>query len=259
MLHFVLLGILVFAADHLLWVQRGDPRTIEVPESAYQEARSLVQSGMQRAATEADLKILIDRWVDNEVLYREGLALSLDKGDTAIRDRVIFKALGVAQAGLELPAYDEKSLRTWFEAHRAAYDTPARFDFLEAVVAGDQSHERLQAFVDSLNGRGPSDVDSSLNVFKDRPRANLVGSYGAAFAAALEQAKPAGEWVLLKSGAGERVVRLQQIKPAEAARYEALKDRVLQDWKDETMAQMTTREVRQMGRKYSVLRKGETR
>jgi hypothetical protein len=258
MLHFVLLGILVFAADHLLWVKRGDPRTIEVPESAYQEARSLIQSGMQRTATEADLKILIDRWVDNEVLYREGLALSLDKGDTAIRDRVIFKALGVAQAGLELPAYDEKTLRAWFEAHRAAYDTPARFDFLEAVVAGEQSRERMQAFTDSLNGRGQSDVDSSLNVFKERPRANLVGSYGEAFAAALEQAKPAGEWLLLNASIGPRVVRLQQLKPAEPARYEALKDRVLQDWKDETMAQMTTREVRQMAKKYSVLRKGAT-
>jgi hypothetical protein len=258
MLHFVLLGILVFAADHLLWVKRGDPRTIEVPESAYQEARSLILSGMQRTATEADLKILIDRWVDNEVLYREGLALSLDKGDTAIRDRVIFKALGVAQAGLELPAYDEKTLRAWFEAHRAAYDTPARFDFLEAVVAGEQSRERMQAFTDSLNGRGQSDVDSSLNVFKERPRANLVGSYGEAFTAALEQAKPAGEWLLLNASIGTRVVRLQQIKPAEPARYEALKDRVLQDWKDETMAQMTTREVRQMAKKYSVLRKGPT-
>jgi hypothetical protein len=172
---------------------------------------------------------------------------------------VIFKALGVAQAGLVLPAYDDATLKTWFESHRAQYDTPARFDFLEAAVAGGAPRERLQAFVDSLNGRGQSDVDSSLNVFKDRPRANLVGSYGEAFAAALEQAKPAGEWLLLNSSTGPRVVRLQQLKPAEAARYEDLKDRVLQDWKDETMAQMTTREVRQMGRKYSVLRQGPTR
>jgi hypothetical protein len=256
LLHFVLLGALVFTADHLLWVKRGDPLTIEVPESAYQEARSLTQAGMNREATEADLKILIDRWVDNEVLYREGLALSLDKGDTAIRDRVIFKALGVAQAGLELPAYDDKTLKAWFETNHARYDTPARFDFLEAVVAGEQTPERLQAFVESLNGRGHSDVDSSLNVFKERPRANLVGSYGEAFAAALEQARPAGEWLLVSASSGPRVVRLQQLKPAEPASYESVKDRVLQDWKDETMAQMTTREVRQMGRKYSVLRQG---
>jgi hypothetical protein len=257
MLHFVLLGVLVFGADHLLWIKRGDPLTIEVPESAYQEARSLTRSGMNRDATDADLKILIDRWVDNEVLYREGLALSLDKGDAAIRDRVIFKALGVAQAGLELPAYDEKTLKAWFDAHHERYDTPSRFDFLEAVVAGEVPPERLQAFVESLNGRGHSDVDSSLNVFKDRPRANLVSSYGAAFAAGLEKAKPAGDWLLLPAGSGSRVVRLQQIKPAELAAYDAVKDHVLQDWKDETMAQMTTREVRQMGRKYAVLRQGD--
>jgi len=258
-LHFVLLGILVFAADHFLWIKRGDPRTIEVPESAYQEARSLVKSGMNREASEADLKILLDRWVDNEVLYREGLALSLDKGDAAIRDRIIFKALGVTQAGLELPAYDEKTLQTWFEANRSRYDTPARFDFLEAAVVGNQSRERMQAFVESLNGRGQSDIDSSLNVFKDRPRANLVMSYGEEFTAALEKAKPAGEWLLLNSSTGPRVIRLQQLKPAEPAIYAGIKDRVLQDWKDDTMAKLTTREVRQMAKKYTVLREGDKR
>ncbi len=54
-------------------------------------------------------------WLDNEVLYREGLALQLDKGDTAIRERVIFKALSVIDASVKLPPVDESTLREWFE------------------------------------------------------------------------------------------------------------------------------------------------
>jgi hypothetical protein len=254
LLHFVVLGALAFGADHLLFTRQGDPRVIEVPESAYQEARSLVAGGLQREASAADLKILIDRWIDNEVLYREGLALGLDKGDAAIRDRVIFKALSVAQAGLALPPYDESTLRAWFAAHRERYDTPARFDFLEAVVHGDRSEDKLRAFVDSLNGRGSSDTESSLSVFKDRPRGNLEASYGVDFVAALERAKPAGEWQLLPSKAGPRVVRLQEVQPAVQATYESVGDRLLRDWKDETMAQMTTRAVRDMGRQYRIVR-----
>ena len=53
--------------------------------------------------------------------------------------------------------------------------------------------------------------------------------------AALEKAKPAGEWLLLNSSTGPRAIRLQQLKAAEPASYEAIKDRVLQDWKDDAM------------------------
>ena len=42
-------------------------------------------------------------WLDNEVLYREGLALQVDKGDPAIRERVIFKALSLT--GPPLPVF----------------------------------------------------------------------------------------------------------------------------------------------------------
>ena len=45
-----------------------------------------------------ELDALRRAWLDNEVLYREGLALQVDQGDTAIRDRVIFKALSVVDA-----------------------------------------------------------------------------------------------------------------------------------------------------------------
>ena len=50
----------------------------------------------------AELAALRQVWLDNEVLYREGLALAVDKGDSAIRERVIFKALSVVDTGVRL-------------------------------------------------------------------------------------------------------------------------------------------------------------
>jgi hypothetical protein len=257
--HFLLIGLALFALDQTLVARRGDPMRIEVPESAYIEARTLFGKSAERPPADPELKVLIDRWVDNEVLYREGLAQGLDKGDAAIRERVIFKALSLTQAGLTLPAYDEDTLRRWFETNRARYDAPARFDFLEAVVAGDRSEARLQGFVNSLNGKGPSDVDSSLNVFKDRPRANIEYSYGQAFTESLEKAEPGGAWLLLPSAAGPRVVRLQAIKPTVPADYAAIRAQVLQDWKDETLSLLTTRAVRELGAKYRVVRQESAR
>src|SRR5213078_4228202 len=98
------------------------------------------------------------------------------------------------EAGLKLPPVDEATLRTWFDAHRAKYDEPARFDFEEALVAGDRSEGAVQAFVSALNSGASADgTRADLRVFTNRPHENIVQSYGADFASALEAA-PVGEW-----------------------------------------------------------------
>jgi hypothetical protein len=255
LLHFLLLGALVFGADLLISAQRGDAKTIVVGADVQKESVETFKSAMQRDPSPADVKILLDRWVDNEVLYREGLALGLDRGDSNIRERVIFKALSLTQSGLSLPKIDRAGLRQWFDARHARYDAPARLDFMEAVVNTERSEQALRPFVDALNGNGKSEVESSLRVFKDRPRGNLVQGYGEAFTAALERATP-GEWQILASADGLRVVRLVGLKAGVPAEFEALEEAVYRDWKDDTLAELTTRAVRDMGKKYRVQTEG---
>jgi hypothetical protein len=254
LIHFVVLGALVFGADQALLALRGNPQEIVVGPAVVSEAREVFKAGMKREPSAAELKILTDRWVDNEVLYREGIALGLDRGDSTIRDRVIFKAMSVVQSGQVLPAIDEAGLRAWFETRRKRYDEPTRLDFQEAVVAGDKAADALQAFVAALNGSGKSDTESSLRVFKDRPYENLVQSYGQEFADDMQRGTP-GRWVLMNSMAGPRVVRLEAVKPGRAASFDDIKTRVYQDWKDETNAQMTIRSIREIGRKYRIRNK----
>jgi hypothetical protein len=251
LLHFLLLGALVFGADQVITARRGDPQTIVIGADVKKESTEIFKTGMKRDPSAADLKILLDRWVDNEVLYREGLALGLDRGDSSIRERVIFKALSLTQSGLSLPKIDREGLRQWFEARHARYDAPSRVDFVEAVVSIDRTPEGLKPFVEALNSRGKSDVDSSLRVFKDSPRSKLVQVYGEGFAAALEKAVP-GQWQALPSADGLRVVRLEQVVPGVPAQFEAIEEAVHRDWKDGTMADLTTHAVREMGKKYRV-------
>ena len=251
LLHFLVLGAVVFGVDHNLNLQKDDPQTITIAKSVKAEAHDIFTAGLKREPSEAEMKTLLDRWVDNEVLYREGLALGLDRGDTAIRDRIIFKALSVTQSGLTLPKIDEAGVRAWFESKRDRYDTPTRFDFLEAVVTSDRSPEALNNFVAALNGKGKSDAESSLRVFKDRPRQNLVQSYGAEFTDTIEKSPP-GVWQVLSSTDGLRVVRLEEIKPSVPADFDKNKDAIYQEWRDDTMAQLSTNAVREMGKKYKI-------
>jgi PPIC-type PPIASE domain len=251
LLHFVVLGGLLFAADHVLVGRTSDPRTIVVDAQVDNEARQLFKTSRGREPNEDELYALRRIWLDNEVLYREGLVLQVDRGDKAIRERVIFKALSVVDANVKLPPFDENLLREWFEAHRARYDEPARFDFQEAVLAGDTSESEIRAFVDALNAGAPGDAKAGLRVFKGRPHPNLVQSYGAEFAKALAEAA-AGEWRALPTHDGLRAMRLEAITSPKPAAFERLRGVVLQDWTDTVMADQRTAAVRALARKYTV-------
>lgn len=251
LLHFVLLGGLLFAVDHFTQTRADDPRRIVVDAEVDAEAKKLFAASRGREPNADELKALRERWIDTEVLYREGLALRVDQGDSAIRERVIFKALSVVDAGVKLPPYDDRLLRDWFEARRAKYDEPARFDFQEAVVSADTPETAVRAFVDALNAGAPGDAKAGLRLFKRRPRENLVQSYGPEFAKALE-GMPVGEWRALPTQDGLRAIRLDAITPPQPADFEALRGVVLQDWTDATLADQRTAAVRALGRKYHV-------
>ena len=164
---------------------------------------------------------------------------------------MIFKALSVTQSGIAPPAIDAAGLRRWYEARRARYDTPARFDFEEAVPASDADAQVLQQFAASLNAQRTPHVESSLRVFRNRPRDNLVLSYGAPFTAALEQLAP-GPWRVLPAQDGPRLVRVVHVTPAVPSRFEAIQDRVYQDWRDEQGAIATHAAIERMAQKYRV-------
>ena len=122
LLHFILLGGVLFAADYALASREDDPRVIVIDPDVDAQAIKVFTDARGRAPNEEELFALRRVWLDNEVLYREGMALGLDKGDKAIRERVIFKALSVVDANVKKPEIDDAGLRQWFEAHRSRYD-----------------------------------------------------------------------------------------------------------------------------------------
>lgn len=251
LLHFLLLGGLLFAIDHFINGRIDDPRTIVVDAAVDNQARQVFKAARGREPNEDELYVLRKVWLDNEVLYREGLALGVDKGDTAIRERVIFKALSIIDANVKLPPVDDMKLRAWFESHRDKYDEPARYDFQEAVLSGDNSETAVRAFAAALNAGTPGEAKAGLRIFKDRPQNNIVQSYGDEFAEALRQS-PTDIWQALPTRNGWRAIRLESITPPKSADFEVLRGVVLQDWKDATASELRSAAVRELARKYTV-------
>jgi hypothetical protein len=256
LLHFILFGGLLFGADHFLVSRADDPHVIVVTPDVDSEAIETFEAARGHKPNAAELEALHKVWLDNEVLYREGLALGVDKGDTAIRERVIFKALSVVDSNVKLPPIDDQLLRKWFEAHREKYDEPTRYDFDEAALSGDNSEAAVRAFVTELNGGTPGDAKAGLRVFKGRPHSNLVQSYGQELAEALIKA-PVGQWQALSTREGWRAMRLGAIVQAKPADFGVLRGVVLQDWTDATASEQRSQAVHALAKKYKI--KYETR
>lgn len=258
LLHFLAAGALVFAIDQAIAWRRPDPNVITISAAVDAELKGIYKSAKGQDPSADELRVLRQRWFDNEMLYREGLELGLDRGDTGIRERVIFKALNVVSSNVALPPVSDEQLRAWFESQRSRYDEPPRVDFLEAVVEGAADLQKVTAFTEILNdgGRAEYEVQSGLRVYKARPVATLEPAFGADFAARLATL-PIGEWHALTSKEGPRAVRVEARKPGSPARFEALRDTVLQDWREQRMAELRTEAVRSLSAKYTLRVAGE--
>jgi hypothetical protein len=252
LLHFIVLGAVLFAVDHIIAGHTDDPHTITVDASVDLPAREAFRQEHGRDPNAEELHSLRRKWLDGEVLYREGIGMQLDKGDPAIRARVIFKVRDMIESGLGTPAFDEKTLRDWFEKNRARYDQPPAYNFEDAALASDASEEAARALVARLNsGVSPASSQVGMRVLEHQPRDSLVQAYGEEFVASLE-ASPKNEWRALKSKTGMHVVRVDSVIPAVAAQFDKVGRAVLQDWIDATMAEKREAAVLAMEKRYTV-------
>jgi hypothetical protein len=242
---------MLFAVDQARSSRADDPHTIVVGADVDSEAKETFKAARGRDPNPKELEALHRVWLDNEVLYREGLALQVDKGDPAIRERVIFKALSVVDSNVKLPPADDKTLRVWFEAHREKYDEPARYDFEEAALAGDNSEAAVRDFVKALSSGMPGDAKAGLRVFKGRPHSNLIESYGPEFAETLEHA-PLNVWQALRTRDGWRAMRLNAVISAKPAVFAAVRGVVMQDFRDAIASQQRSAAVHALAKKYKI-------
>lgn len=251
LLHFLLLGVLVFAIDYGLSGDEETGNAIVLSAKIDDELIGIFHDARQREPNAEELDVLRQRWIDNEVLYREGLAMGLDQGDTAIRERIIFKSLNVVQSNIQQPRPTDNELESWFEENRDRYDEPPRIDFLEAVLSRAVSADEFTEFVAALNEDRDFDVDSNLRIFKGRPRDSIVAVFGDAFANKLDQLE-LDTWHLLDSDEGQRVIMIEERRPLVPAVFADIRAEVLQDWRDLRMQELRTEAVRELANNYTI-------
>ena len=222
LLHFFAVGALFFGAYGVLHLGTADSRDeIVVSRGQLQNLKLQFERVWQRPATEPELRTLVDNFVKEEIFYREGITLGLDRDDPVVRRRVGQKLEFIVESAAPPPP-SEAELQAWLATHaeqyriepnyslQQVYFDPARHGDLDVVIAA--AKRALDA------GRTPAGDATMLPATLEYVAATETQRvFGAEFADALETL-PVGGWQgPIRSAFGLHLVTLTQRSPARAA------------------------------------------
>ncbi len=259
LLHFAILGSLIFALYYGLHPAGAGDKLIAIDSATERDLAARFEQTTQRPPTPEEMDNLVEGWVQNEVLYREGLALGLDKGDTSIRDRVILNMKANARMQAIVDAPPETELRAWFEARRGDYDQPRRYDFVEIQIRdrGEAGAAEARKLRDALaGGTDPLLLGYMPTPYPRHKPEGVRAVFGEPFLAQLEVLAP-GDWAVIREPAGNwHVVGLNAVEPAQTAEFDDLRTAIEEDWRRQQQLRLAAMMIRGMRANYEVRRSG---
>jgi len=104
----------------------------------------------QRPPTQAELNGLIERQIREQVMYREALAMGLDREDTLIRRRMRQKLEFVAEDLADAVEPTDQQLQEYLDQHPDSYRVDWRVSFRQVYLSGDRRGESLDSDAEQL-------------------------------------------------------------------------------------------------------------
>lgn len=253
LIQFLLLGAVIFAADQWVTRQQEDPRHIIVDDARYQELEQIFVEGQGREPSPSEMKNMIIKWAENEVLYREALSMGLENGDDMIRNRIILKLRNILfnNAVAENPTSGE--LEEFFQFNRERYDAPEQFDIEQFIVNDLDSLDAAKALAEQLNSGTelPEQYRNNLRSYQQRPASNLTALFGNEVQVALTSAGE-DQWIAMEQSGHFRLARIAQKHPPQAVALDDVKAAVTRDWKKFRYDIQLADQTRAIADRYSI-------
>ncbi len=151
LVHFLLLGSGLFLLFHLMGDQSAqNPDRILVTQGKIENLKESFKKRWLRLPSEPELKGLVNDHIKEEVLYREALAMGLDKDDSVVRRRMRQKMRFLFEDVAAQAEPAEEELQTYLNENAAYFRTEPRFTFMHVYLSPKRRGESLQADAESL-------------------------------------------------------------------------------------------------------------
>lgn len=267
LLQFFFIGALIYLAYGLLAEPVADAQhnTLVVDAGEIEWMQTSWKKRWNRLPTAQELDGLIQQYIRETIMYREALAMGLDKDDTVIRRRMAQKLAFLAQdLAMMTPATDEE-LQTWFNEHRDQYQAPTLYTFSQVFVdpdkRGDATLDDARAIKATMIAQPEASDNSGTygddfmlqNYYPENAQADIHKLFGRGFAEAIVELPP-GQWhgpVL--SGYGVHLVYMHDISEPPPVEYTEVRERVQQDWQDNRREQLNEQFYTELQDRYNII------
>lgn len=254
LVQFLVIGAILFGLNALLTTNKQDPKNIIIDDARIAELSTIFTEGQGREPSSEELQRMLIKWTQNEIFYREALALKLDEGDDMIRNRMVLKLRNVLFNTAAVDEPSDREIQEYFDLNRNAYDRPARYDIEQFALntSAQVSASDAKALAAELGNKAVENAeDRRILRYDARPKSNLSSLLGDANASKLLAAAPQ-HWVPVSLEGQMWLARITNTYPAEPANIEDVRLRVIKDWRKLAGDYHLAQQAQTIAQKYSI-------
>lgn len=261
LVHFVVVGALLAALETIARPDDTDEpatRVLVVDAATRRGLATDWEHDHGAPPSDAELREATDAWIDEELLFREGLLRELDRDDPRVRQRVATLAMSMLEAEHPIAEPTDDELRTYFEAHLDRYGEAARYDFVHVFVTGldDAARTRAEALLADLRaGASPiglGDTYPGGRHYRGRDVDDLASAFGPEFVTGFADT-PDGEWSMHTSTRGLHLVRIDARIAASPADLERARVDVEHDFLEARRRDRSRRAIESLRERWQVV------
>lgn len=261
---FVVLGCMLFVVDRL-W--NGAPAPLDeathivVTASQQVTLRDAFRSENGRFPTAEEMRSRLDRWIEEQVLYREALALHLDRKDPIVHRELTQKMRFLLDDVTDFSAPTDAELQVWLDQHMSRYGRPDFVSFDQVFLSRGRRADHLGSDAaqiattlaskpDAYGGLG--DPFPAGQQIRDMNPLQLRRDFGEDFVAALQRVKSSAWSGPIASGFGLHLVRIVDRKASQSVSLSEVRQQVAVDYRIAQRERATQQAIDRLKKKYRV-------
>ena len=274
LVHFVLIGAAVYVLFGMFGQSESNDAiaeedTIVITEGEINWLAEMWQKKWNRPPSEAEMLGLVRDQLRETVLYREAVAMGLDKDDVIIRRRMAQKLEFLAQDLIQPEPATDEELRTYFEEHQNDYQLPPLLTFTHLFIdpdkRGDDTLEDAEKLKAELiaSGKVPDEASELgdrfmlQSYYPERDEADLSKLFGKEFARSLMELEPEQWHGPVLSGYGTHLVYVQDRLEFPSPTFEEVADRVHEDQQNAQREKLNDEYIASLLARYNVVIEGD--
>lgn len=259
--HFILIGLMLIAINHFWTTWQGEKgRTIEVSSEEVARLEKLWANTAGRLPTGEDRQMIIDQFVQDEVLMREAKRLGLDDNDIIIHRRLAQKMdFLIADNPIDDPT--DAELKLWFDENRDQFAASERRSFRHVYFSPERHGDRIEnvarTALDQMKAgadwKAMGDPFIQKRSYAAVPQSEVTRLFGPEFAESIFRL-PANIWSApLGSAYGLHLVRIETVDSAADAELKPIKLQVTDAWREQKAAIAKQEAVQKLVSGYTVI------